>query len=395
MKIDRRGHLTLSENDRLLISLFLPIYAIHCMEQIYFIYGTVVQGYGVSPEMTGWVLSAFFIAIMLARPMGSWLLENFGIRPTLAVASILGLVGCVLLFFARGVTALIVGRVLSGASFGMYSIGMFAYQALIIPEAMRGAVFAIVVSGGVLPMATVTPIGEWLLMRGNLRAYLAMGPLLCVACWYLGRRVGTTATVSSEEKKHWGSYSELLGNKQFAVLACTGCTIALIDATTVNMSLLATEYGLVTSYFLVSSSIAGVFVRIACNKILNALPRFLTIAPSGIFMAGSLLCISLFPSNRTLLIAGTFFGIGIGAAFPTYLSLVSDTLSSALRPKGTATALFIYDCGWFITPLIVGYTSSLLGIAWTFRIISLVTLTMLISALVFYWAPNYFSKKRL
>ena len=388
--------LKITDNDRLLISLFLPIYAIHCMEQIYFIYGTVVQGYGISQEMIGWVLGIFFIAIMSARPLGSWLLENFGIRRTLVGASVLGLVGCLVLYFARGITMILIGRVLSGLSFGIYTIGIFSYQALIIPEAMRGATFAVVVSGGVLPTATITPLGEWLLIGGHLRLYLSLGPLMCVVCWYLGRRVGNAQAVSKDEKQpQWGSYGDLFVNRPFLVLTVTGMLTALVDATTASMSLYAAEYGVLTSYFLVSSSVAAVSVRLLGSKVLNRVPRALLFAPSGMLMAGALCCISLFPSNLTFLIAGVFFGLGIGAAFPMYLSLISDTLPPALRPKGNATALFLYDSGWFLTPLFIGYASSFLGIAWTFRLLSLVSLGSLVALQILYWAPAYFRKKRL
>ncbi|MDL2263523.1 MFS transporter [Synergistaceae bacterium OttesenSCG-928-I11] len=386
----------ITENDRLLISLFLPIYAIHCMEQIYFIYGTVVQGYGISQEMTGWVLGIFFIAIMSARPLGSWLLENFGIRRTLVGSSVLGLVGCLVLYFARGITMILLGRVLSGLSFGIYTIGIFSYQALIIPEAMRGATFAVVVSGGVLPTATITPLGEWLLIGGHLRLYLSLGPLMCVVCWYLGRRVGNAQTVSKDEKQpQWGSYGDLFVNRPFLVLTVTGMLVALVDATTASMSMYAAEYGVLTSYFLVSSSVAAVSVRLLGSKMLNRVPRALLFAPCGMLMAGALCCISLFPSNLTFLVAGALFGLGIGAGFPMYLSLISDTLPPALRPKGNATALFLYDSGWFLTPLVIGYASSFFGIAWTFRLLSLVSLGSLVALQILYWAPAYFRKKRL
>ena len=388
--------LKITENNRLLISLFLPIYAIHCMEQIYFIYGTVVQGYGISSEMTGWILGSFFIAIMAARPLGSWFLENFGIRRTLVAASAVGLVGCLILYFARGIPMILLGRTLSGVSFGMYSIGIFSYQALIVPEAMRGATFAIVVSGGVLPTATITPLGEWLLIGGHLRLYLSLGPLVCVACWLLGRRVGLAQTVSKDEKPpQWGSYDDLFRNRPFLLLSITGMLVALVDATTACMSLYAAETGMITSYFLVSASVAAVSIRIFGSSMLNRVPRALLFAPCGMLMAGALCCISLFPSNVTFLVAGVFFGLGIGAAFPMYLSLVSDTLPPALRPKGNATALFLYDTGWFLTPLAIGYASSLLGIAWTFRLLSLISLGSLIALQALYWMPAYFRKKRL
>ena len=379
----------------MLLSLFLPLFAIHCMEQIYFVYGNVLQEMGISPELTGWLLGSFFMAIMVFRPLGGWLLENLGIRRTLLIGSAVGFVGCSILFVAsfeifRGsVSILFLGRVLSGASFGIYSIGIFSYQAITVPEHMRGAVFAIVISGGVLPTATITPIGEWLLRSSHLRTYLALGPLMCLACWYFGSRLGRNDEPAKGNRPQWGTYGDLARSKPFILLALSGLLIALVDASTTNMSLLAAERGAVASYFLASCSIAAVIVRVAGARILNALPRAVVLAPSGMLMTLALFCISSLPSNTTFLIAGSLFGVGIGAAFPMFLALISDTLPQPLRPKGTATALLLYDCGWFLTPLIVGYATGTFGVGGTFRLLSVLAFAALAALQFFYWMPKF------
>ena len=385
----------LSDNARMLLSLFLPLYAIHCMEQVYFVYGNVLQEMAISPEMTGWLLSSFFIAIMACRTVGGWFLENLGIRRTLQIGSIVGFVGCSVLFVAsfeifRGsVGILFLGRVLSGASFGIYSIGIFSYQAITIPEHMRGAVFAIVISGGILPTATITPIGEWLLFGSHLRAYLALGPLLCVACWYFGSKLGTDEAPKRGRRGQWGSYGDLVRSRGFLPLVLTGSVVALIDASMVNISLLAAEKGVAASYFLASCSVAAVIVRVAGARLLNVAPRLVAFAPCGMLMTLAILLVSVVPSGTTFLISGALFGIGIGAAFPMFLALISDTLPQELRPKGMATALLLYDSGWFLTPLIVGYATAAFGVAGTFRLLSLSTLAILAVLQCLYWVPRF------
>lgn len=380
----------MSQEAKNLLRLFLPLYAIHCMEQIYFMYGNVLQAYGISPQTTGWLLSIFFVGIMSMRPIGGWLLERFGIRKTLLFASALGFFGCTVLLFCRSIPLLFLGRFLSGASFGIYTMGIFTYQAMTLSEKMRAAGFAIVISGGILPMATITPIGEWLLLRGQTVLYLAMGPLLCLVCWYFGRQVGEPALPQTrKEPVVWGKYSDLLSMRPFLFLVGTGLVISLVDGVTVSISLFAASNNLFVSYFFISSSVIAVIVRVIFAKTLNGLPRALVIAPCGMLMTAGFFLTAVNPSNTTLIISGLLFGLGIGTAFPLFLSLISDTLPVTLRPKGNALALIFYDSGWFITPLIIGYTSSLMGIAWTLRLLSATAFAVLAALQFAYWLPAH------
>jgi MFS family permease len=379
--------LRISDDARALLSIFLPLYAIHCVEQIYFIYGNVLQMYGFTPQIIGLVLGAYFAAIMLLRHVGGWMLENLGIRNTLMASSLLGFLGCAILFFSKNFLTVLTGRLLAGAAFGVYTMGLYSYQALSAPEGKRGAYFAITASGGVLPAATITPVGEWLLINGWLGIYLSVGPILCLACFLLGSKTGGSRSATGASPKNWGSYRDLAASKPFVMLAVTGTMMALVDAATVSISLFAAERHIVASYFLASASVAAVAFRLGCSRLMNSLPRSFCVAPCGMLMCCALLAVSLFPSNASFLLCGAIFGLGIGAGFPMMLAALSDTLPPELRPKGTACALFLYDAGWTATPLIVGYMTPLFGLARTFLALSLVTFAVLALLLIFYWAP--------
>lgn len=384
-----------SNNARAIWNVFLPLFVIHCMEQIYFVYGNVLQNYELSPQAIGWVLSVFFLAIMCMRPVGSLLLENIGVRNTLFIGGVIGVVGGMVLFFARSVPSLLLGRALTGASFGIYTIGLFSYQALAIPDEIRGAAFAIIVTGGILPSATVTPIGEWMILNAHTGLYLSMGPVFCLLCIYLARRLDVPVAVEKRggRRKTWGRYRDLLALRSFRMLVTTGVMISLVDASVVCISMLAAERGLIASFYLASGAVFAVIVRTAGAHMLNLMPRRLFFAPCGLLMASALFLVSVAPSNTMFLVTGAFFGVGIGIVFPTLLSLVSDLLPAELRPKGVAFALLAYDCGWILTPLIVGYFSSVLGSAWTFRLLSLASLSALIALQFLYWVPHVLGQK--
>ena len=417
----------ISSDVKLLVSLFLPFLLIHSVQQIYLTYAILLyQGYGFSYETTGWIIAIYSLAAMLTRPLGGWLLENFGIRKILIWSGVLSFVGCSLFFsaesstmllmgraisgaalgvyFIEPVTLLLAGRAFSGAAFGIYSMGLFSHQALCVSEKRRGAMFSLLVVGSILPMGAVAPLGEWLLLNSQTMIYLAIGPVLSLLCCFFGAKVDTAAipeasaskgtgrasppgTASGE--KNWGSYKELFSSRSFLFLIITGTVIALSDSLTITLSLFTADKGLVISFFFASVSVTALIVRLPCASLLNSLPRIPLFVPINMLMALAMILVSLFPSNISLVIGGILFGVGLGAGWPMFQALISDLLDPLLRPKGTATALLLYDIGFFMSPLLVGYLLPRLGTSGTFASIALVTGGILMLLELLYWLPFF------
>jgi MFS family permease len=194
-------------------------------------------------------------------------------------------------------------------------------------------------------------------------------------------------------EKSWGTYGGLFSSRSFLFLILTGTVIALVDALTINICLFTADKGLVTSYFFVNISITALAVRLLGAPLLNVLPRVALLAQCGILMSCSIILVSFRPSNSTLAVGGILFGVGLGAGWPMYHALIGDLLSPALLPKGTATALLLYDIGFCLTPLIVGYFSPRFGIAETFAAIALVAGSILVLIEVLYWLPLYWKSR--
>ena len=385
----------MSQDTKLLVSLLLPFFFNSCAHSVYLVYGIMLKNYGFTHQTTGWILGIAFLTAMAARPLGGWLLENFGIRRTLVWSATFSFVGCSLLFFKESTILLLIGRAVSGVGFGVYSTGIFSYQSLFVPEKKRGAMLSLLTIGGALPMIIVAPLGEWLLLTSRHTIYLALAPVLCVLCFVLGGRVGSAAAeeMRGRSEKPWGAYNELFSSRTFLFLIFTGTLIALLDAFIVSFSLFAVEKGLIASYFLTSQAIVAVLVRLAGSRLLNVLPRAVLLAPCGILMAFAVILVSLFPTNGVFVMGGIIFGIGIGTGWPMYLALIGDLLSPALRPKGTVMALIFFNAGFFLTPLIVGYFLPLFGTGRTFIMIALVAGGTLALLEIFYWLPSYAKAK--
>ena len=74
-------------------------------------------------------------------------------------------------------------------------------------------------------------------------------------------------------------------------------------------------------------------------------------------------------------------------------ALLADILCPALRPKGTVAALILYDVGFFVTPIFVGYLLPNLGIGGTLIVIASATGVALVLLEFFYWLPLYVKGK--
>ena len=378
-----------------LFSIFAAYYAMHCVEMVYFVYGNVLESYGFNPQATGIALGSFFIAIMLSRPVGGWVIENLGIRRSMIFGGVLALVGCSALVFTQNLYVICAGRVMGGLAFGIFTMGVFSYQSLVTTPKNRGRVIALTATGGVLPTATVTPFGEWLLRGGHTTPYLAIGPLFSALCLLLGIKTPKINAARDSDIRAWGSYRDLLRHKPFIMLTATSTMMALADASVSSISLFSADYGIPASYFMISFSVGALLTRSLGSQIINSLPRPFFLAPFGMLMAATLAIVSVIPSRASFIICGSLFGVGIGGGFPTMLASLIDVLPAELRPKGMATALFMFDMGWSATPIIVGYMTPHLGRGRSFLTLALIVFAVLTGLMVFYWLPRMLSELRI
>ena len=379
---------------KLMVSIFAAIFAMNSVAHVYLIYGNVLESYGYSPEATGVALGSFFIAIIAARPFGGWMIENLGIRRTMIFGSLLAMLGCSMLVFTRNLYVIYAGRSMSGLAYGMFTLGAFSYQGLVTTPENRGRIIALTCTGGVLPTAVVTPFGEWLILGGRITQFLAIGPLFCILCLFLGMSVPKGKTACGPEIRVWGTYRDLFSRMPFVFLVATSSMMAIVDALITSISLFSAEYGVPVSYFMISFSATAVLTRILGAKLINSLPRQFCIAPCGMLMAIALIVVCAIPSRASFIICGAFFGIGIGGGFPMLLASLIDVLPPELRPKGTASALLLYDTSWGVTPILVGYMTPYLGRGLSFITLAVIALAVLIALTIFYWLPRLFKERR-
>jgi len=366
---------------------FLAYYGINCFSNVYFVFGPFYSGSGASPRAVGLFLSIFYMAMIICRPLGSWTMERLGIRRALVGSSMIAAVAAAgIALSLSNPVLLLFFRSLSGVSSSVFIVATIAYQSMILDAKSRGIGFALFTTGSMLPMATIVPLSEFILKRGYTNFYLWLPVFIALASLAVSLKI-LDISAQTKEKPVWGRYKEMLCSPGVKTLYVTAFLMSLADGTTLCAAALAEDRGVPVSWFMIAVALAAVFIRTIGFKMMNNIPRILLAAPAAALMGFSLICLSFSSSWTSFLIFGIIFGLGIGAGFPTDLSIIGDILSLEYHPKATGSLLLAIDLGWVITPLVFGFISPLLGASGAFRFIGIFVFVGSSAIYYFCWMP--------
>ena len=372
---------------------FLAYYGINCLSNVYFVFGPFYSASGASPRAVGLFLSIFYMAMIICRPLGSWTMERLGIRRALIGSSLISAAAAAGIALSLSDPAILLFfRAISGISASVFIVATVAYQSMILDARTRGIGFALFTTGSMLPMATIVPLSEFLLTRGHSGYYLWLPVLVALICLAISLKV-RDISAKTQEKPVWGTYKNMLCCPGVKTLYLTAFLMSLADGATLCAAALADDRGVPVSWFMISVAFAAVLIRTAGFRTMDNIPRILLAAPAAGLMGMSLLCLSFSSSWISFVVFGLIFGFGIGAGFPTDLSIIGDLLSIEYHPKATGSLLLAIDLGWVITPLLFGFISPLLGASGAFRLIGILVLSGSAAMQYFCWMPLWRSLK--
>lgn len=342
----------------LLGTLAVQAYATH------FFYLPIALGrIGFNPGATGVLLSVFSLATTIARPPGSFMTEQLGVRRSFLVAASLLVLFSLPMATTRSFGGLLFLRVLTGAAYGLCMVALTAFQAMAIPESSRGSAFSWIAAGYVLPQLFLLPLLDGIFALGYTSPFFWLIPLLAAGCAVSAWFTPDLPCKLAGEKKSWGTWAEVLKTPLLSSLLASWILFALANSAGLQfIPALLSARGVTPSVFIVSLASTSLVVRLAANRLMNRLPRKrLTGISIGLIGLGILLVLGC-RSNACLIFVGILYGLGMGIGFPTLLALVPDVFPFMLRPKGVALSFFAMDLGWIFSPLLVGALGEIGGL---------------------------------
>ena len=356
------------------LSCSLITFFIKSIFTLFLLYPVVLGKLAVPSVSIGWMVAAFFIGSTMVRTISAKVVESLGIKKTLFFSSLLlGILGC-LFVWVQDIKILFLLRFITGIFYGIFMVAISAYEAFIIPEEKRGCLYGWLAVSYVLPQLFVFPFVDVIVQKGMLPIYFSLIPLFSFVAAGLVVSLPDLGNLSENQKEQktieWGTWNLLLTTPGLRKTILTTLLFSSVSSSALHyLPSLIFLNGFGPSFFIISSALTALFIRILGSKLMDYIDRSLI---SGFFIM--LMGIAIFPviystSNIFLVIGGILYGIGMGVSFPIILALIPDLLSPRFLPKGVSLSLFTKDFGSIIGPLSVGYGWKLLGLKNTLLLI--------------------------
>ncbi len=347
-----------------LLSLFVT-YLVQSYVAVYFLLPLALRRGGFSLSAIGWVVGLFFAATMGGRPGGGFSLERWGVRATLLWACGGLTLFALPLLGSPGIELLLGLRLGMGFCFGVAMVALTAYQAMAIPESVRGSAFGWIAVAYVLPQLTVVPLGDFFLASSRELFFYALAPLsggmAFLGALHISRK--DAPELARRKPGAWGSWREVFQSPGAAFLLLSLGGFALVNSMALQfMGSILGLRGLVPSAFLMANATVSLAIRFLGNRVFDVIPRKAVAAGTIVLMGAVMLFVPGITSNGGLIFGGCLYGVGMGFGFPLQLALMPDVFSPKLRPKGVALGSFVMDSGWVLSAFLGGYLGEHFGL---------------------------------
>ncbi len=364
-------------------------FAIMSFSCVYFLLPLYLDHAGLrSPATIGWILGTYYAASTIPRPLMALLVERFPFRTTLAGGAFCCAAGSIgLALSGISLPLLVMSRVLMGFGFGLFLVSLTTYQTMVIPNEVRGGAFALITTGAMAPFLIVVPLVDWILNQGYFGLYIWMGPMLAAVCALVGMTYGRIDRERVQPEERWGTYSQLFAIPGARALFISVLIYGMTDAAIISISTLSISRGLLSSWFMSAFAVGAISVRLAGFRLMDVFPKNKMYPAAIAITSFSLFGTAFSGSNAAFAAWGFLYGLGVGVGFPLSLAMIGDVAPPDLRPKATAMVWLILDGCFFITPVVMGYASSLLGVAGAFRVIPGILFFAAPAVYFFLWKP--------
>lgn len=383
---------------RIFIYSFLVTFFINSLASVFYLFPPVLQQWGISLSLIGWLMSMGGAGSLLSRPFGSYLTEKMGLKRGILIMCLVMIAVTVPLIWMRTFVPLLIIRLAVGFIFGMAIVVIMAYQALVIPLEKRGSIYAWLGVAYVLPQVIVIPPAEYAVSNGWINLYLAMVPAFALLTLVFALFLPDTAlspgghsTPGAAREQKWGKWREIRAIRGFWLLLFGTIAFAIESGSTLMfMPAYIKSRDMIASAFMVVNGSTALLWRIAAYRLMDTLNRRRAM---GVILAGmgcSLIFICSADSNIALMAGGFLFGTFMGIGFPVVMALVPDIFPSHLIPKGVSVSMFAMDLGFILSPVLAGYLGQLFDLG---NVFTLVGTGGILSGIVVHLATRQLARK--
>lgn len=349
-----------------------------CMS-VFFLFPLALSLRGYEPFAVGAAWIVFEFVLLGTRGWVNRILHERGTRfGMIAGSCALGL-GVALLSRDLPYGAVLAGRSLMGAGWGLFYIANTLHQARSLPAGLLGRGFGIAGLAPLLPQLGLIPLAEWLLLKGYpgfiYGASIAGCALSVLFAYGLpSEKPDTPKQQSLLEclRASWtipGIKAILLSGSLFA-FGAAGIVPYVANA--------AKEWGIAGSAFLWSEALAALATRVFLGAWVDRYGRKL-LFPSFSCIAGGALVAMMGGTSAAFMLGGVLHGLGMGLAYPLLYALLTKAADDDSRTSLFTLFGTFVDLLWAVAPLAAAAAAQFSGFGPVLR-----GMSMLIAAVVLF-----------
>ena len=331
-----------------------------CMS-VFFLFPLALSLRGYEPFAVGAAWIVFEFVLLGTRGWVNRILHERGTRfGMIAGSCALGL-GVALLSRDLPYGAVLAGRSLMGAGWGLFYIANTLHQARSLPAGLLGRGFGIAGLAPLLPQLGLIPLAEWLLLKGYpgfIYGASIAGCALSVlfASGLPSEKPDTPKQQSLLEclRASWtipGLKAILISGSLFA-FGAAGIVPYVANA--------AKEWGIAGSAFLWSEALAALATRVFLGAWVDRYGRKL-LFPSFSCIAGGALVAMMGGTAPTFMLGGVLHGLGMGLAYPLLYALLTKAAGDDSRTSLFTLFGTFVDLLWAVAPLVAAAAAQFAG----------------------------------
>ena len=329
-----------------------------------------VQSVGGTKQQIGFVMGAFAIGLLLARPQLGKIADRTGRKQVLLVGVSVAAIAPIGYVFAKSIPLLLLLRAFHGISIAAFSTAYSALVTDLSPPGKRGELIGY--------MSLVSPIGLAFgpAIGGFVQAWVGYTPLFAMSATFAAISLFVTSKIaepnfaqltksdSLSEDKNSQKYWQMLWNPRVRIPALVLLLVGLVFGTLstfMPLFIQETKANLNPGLFYSTAAIASFSMRVVTGRASDKYGR-------GLFISGGLICYILsmlllyFANNSgAFLISALVEGCAGGTVMPMMVTLMSDRCEPHERGRLFSLCIGGFDLGIAIAGPTLGFVAEQVG----------------------------------
>lgn len=326
---------------------------------------------GGSKAMAGLFLGVYTFASAFSAPIMGTIADHIGRRRMLIIASVLFVVFSLAYGIVPWLPVVLLIAIAHGTLWSSLLSAAGAIMSEFIPPSRRTEGMAY---WGLAPTAAISiapAVGLWVHHFGWLALCVEIATLSAITAVWATRLEGGSKANASATLPHVSEFWDMQ-----VVLSTLALTVVAFGygGITSYVALLSRERGIhPESLFFTVFAIATVSVRLATSRLGDTHGPKVLLYPAFVAIPIAFFVLARASNRIEMSIAGTLFGLGLGAAFPAFMTYVMAFTREENRARTFGSVIWAFDTGIGLGSIIIGAISGHSGYGRAFNIAALIS----------------------